>query len=146
MAIFARIGLDNIIEEVVAVDNINCMTPGGIEREDIGVNFLIETTGHRTWKKGSMWTSGGVHKEGRTPFRANCPHVGWYYNSIHDIFHPPSPHNSWTLNTTTGHWEPPIERPQETDQEYLDGKEYVWNEDAYQADNTTGWELITSDE
>ena len=143
MAIFAKIGLDNIVERVITVDNINCMTPGGIEREDIGVAFLTENFGHSTWKQGSMWTSGGVHTQGGTPFRANCPHVGDTYDSTHDIFYSPSPYNSWTLNTTTGFWEPPIVRPSETEEEYRAGKEYVWNEDAYQADNTTGWELVS---
>jgi hypothetical protein len=43
---------------------------------------------------------------------------------------PSIPFASWTYNTTTFVWEPPIPKP--------DGNA-VWDEYAYQADNTTGW-------
>ena len=38
---------------------------------------------------------------------------------------------SWSLNRSTGIWEAPITKPAEG--------EYIWDETAYQADNTTGW-------
>ena len=47
-----------------------------------------------------------------------------------DVSQPSSPFASWTYNTTTFVWEPPIPKP--------DGNA-VWDEYAYQADNTTGW-------
>ena len=43
---------------------------------------------------------------------------------------PSIPFASWTYNTATFVWEPPIPKP--------DGNA-VWDEYAYQADNTTGW-------
>jgi hypothetical protein len=43
---------------------------------------------------------------------------------------PSIPFASWTYNTTTFVWEPPIPKP--------DGQA-IWDEYAYQADNTTGW-------
>jgi hypothetical protein len=46
---------------------------------------------------------------------------------------------SWTLNTTTGHYDPPITRPTETEQMITDGKKWKWDESAHQADNSTGW-------
>ena len=43
---------------------------------------------------------------------------------------PSIPFASWTYNTATFVWEPPIPKP--------DGNA-IWDEYAYQADNTTGW-------
>ena len=46
MAHFAKLGLNNIVEQVVTVRNIDTMTEGGIEQESIGVAKLVEDTGH----------------------------------------------------------------------------------------------------
>jgi len=51
--------------------------------------------------------------------------------------------NSWTLNTTTGLYEPPIinvPRPI-TQEEDTQGLSWHWEENLYQADNTKGWSL-----
>ena len=45
------------------------------------------------------------------------------YDSVADAFHSPKPYPSWTLNSTTFLWEPPVEEPTATDD-----IEYVWNE------------------
>jgi len=47
-----------------------------------------------------------------------------------DVSQPSIPFASWTYNTATFVWEPPIPKP--------DGQA-IWDEYAYQADNTTGW-------
>ena len=150
MAHYAKLGLDNIVTAVVAVDTITCMTRGGIEREEIGLAHLVKHHGHELWKKCSYNTYGGEHKLGGTPFRANYPGIGWYYSSEHDIFYPPRPvdadgdtQNSWTLNTTTGHWDPPITQPELTEAQEEARSYYTWDESAYQADNTQGWVLNT---
>ena len=91
MAHFAKIGLNNIVEQVVVVRNIDTMTEGGIEQESIGVAKLVEDTGHSTWKKCSFNTRGNVHQLGGTPFRANFPTIGWTYDSTNDIFTEPRP-------------------------------------------------------
>ena len=143
MAHYAKLGLDNIVTAVVAVDTIDCMTRGGIEKEEIGLAHLVKHHGHELWKKCSYNTRGGEHSGGGTPFRANYPGIGWYYNSEHDIFHPARPYASYTLNTTTGMWDPPIPQPELTEAQVEAGSYYRWDEDAYQADNTTGWVLET---
>ena len=43
------------------------------------------------------------------------------------------PYDSWTYNSTDFVWEAPLPKP--------DG-EAIWDEDAYQADSTTGWVTI----
>ncbi len=137
MAHFAKLGLNNIVEQVVTVRNIDTMTEGGIEQESIGVAKLVKDTGHSTWKKCSFNTRGNVHQLGGTPFRANFPNIGWTYDSTNDIFTEPRPTDrdgdscaSWTLNTTTGLYEPPVAQPN-----YM----HYWDESAYQSDNTKGW-------
>jgi len=141
MAHFAKLGLDNIVLTILAVDTNDITTPGGIEKEELGIEHLIKHHGHEIWKKCSYNTRAGEHVNGGTPFRANYPGIGWYYNSEYDIFHPPKPEDreSWTLNTTTGLWDPPIPEPELTQEQIDAALNYVWDEDAYQADNTQGW-------
>lgn len=51
---------------------------------------------------------------------------------------------SWTLNTITGMYEPPVEHPSILTQEKDDnGISWYWNEEIYQTDNSKGWELRT---
>ena len=140
MAHFAKIGLDNQVTQVLVVRTIDTMTEGGIEKEEIGVDHLTSLTGHSTWKKCSFNTRENVHLEGGTPFRANYPGIGWFYDSTNDIFYPPRPIDkdgdscaSWTLNTTTGVWSAPISKPT---------YQHLWDESLYQSDNTKGWVLI----
>ena len=44
------------------------------------------------------------------------------------------PYPSWSLDSNDD-WQPPISKPN-------DDKEYVWNEEIYQGDNTKGWVLV----
>ena len=151
MAHFAKIGLDNVVLTVLAVDDKDTATDGGIERESIGIAYLQGVYGHDTWKQCSYNTERNTHRLGGTPFRANYPGAGHYYNSEHDIFHGPRPTdkdgdacNSFTLNSTTGLWDPPITAPVATNAEATAGKRYLWDESAYKADNAQGWILSDS--
>jgi hypothetical protein len=49
MAHFAKIGLNNIVTEVLVVANRETMDSNGVEHESIGVEFLKTLTGHETW-------------------------------------------------------------------------------------------------
>lgn len=145
MAHYAQLGVDNIVTSVWTLDNINSMTVGGIEKDEIGQAYLKKHHGDLTLVKCSYNTVEGKHLKGGTPFRANYPGVGWYYNSTHDIFHEPRPKDkngescaSWTLNTTTGMYDPPIPRPAGSV-----GLYWVWDETVYNADNTKGWVILS---
>jgi hypothetical protein len=67
----------------------------------------------------------------------------WRYSEPIDINGVAS--TSWTLNTTSGMYSPPIAQPGITTIQDADGKQYMWNESAYQADTgnpkTVGWAL-----
>ena len=157
MAHFAKIGIDNTVLSIVCFDDVYTSTEGGIEKESLGSEWLKEQTGHETWVQCSFHTIENTHTNGKTPLRANYPGPGWHYDSTNDIFHPPRPvdddgdiMNSWTVNTTTGVWEPPITKPSseptEDERNAASGDDlrWIWDESLYQSDNTKGWELKTT--
>jgi hypothetical protein len=95
-----------------------------------------------TWVQTSYNTYGGVHyspetrePDGGVALRKNYAGIGYIYDSDRDAFYAPQPYPSWTLNESSCIWEAPIPIPD-------DGNRYEWDEDAYQADNTTGWITI----
>jgi len=150
MAHFAKLGIDNVVLAVVAMDNITTMTSGGIEKEEIGLAHLIQHHGHENWKKCSYNTHAGVHLEGGTPFRANYPAIGDYYSTAHDIFHKPRPSDadgdlmySHSMNTITGEWIPPFAPPTLTTEQENAKSFYRWDESVWVANDTQGWVLQT---
>jgi len=90
-----------------------------------------------TWIQTSYNTHENVHlgqdgePDGGTALRKNYASIGFVYNSTADAFHAPVIYESWNLNSTTFTWEPPVEKPDNTEDGY-----YVWDEDA------TDWVLI----
>tara|TARA_B100000900_G_scaffold389164_1_gene381841 strand:+ start:440 stop:814 length:375 start_codon:yes stop_codon:yes gene_type:complete len=90
--------------------------------------FVDDSPGN--WIQTSYNTRGGIHYQPNsdTPssdqskaLRKNYAGIGWTYDSEKDAFYEPQPYASWTLNTTTCLWEPPIAKP-------TDGKSYRWDE------------------
>lgn len=124
MAYFAKLGSDNIVENVVVVSNDIATN------EQAGINFLQNLYNDTaTWKQTSYNTYGNVHKLGGTPLRKNYAGIGFTYDQTKDAFIPLKPFTSWTLNETTCRWEAPVAYPD-------DGKLYLWNEE-----NQT-WDII----
>ena len=74
------------------------------------------------WIQTSYNTRGGVHVLGGTPLRRNFAGIGYFYIPEQDVFIPPKPFNSWSLNTENVTWEPPTPRPE-------DEKFYIWDEE-----------------
>jgi len=127
MGHYAKVKNDKVIRVIVA-------------NSDYFVNFVDIEPG--MWVKTSYNTRGGVHYEPGSnhkipsadqskALRKNYAGYGWTYDSIRDAFIPPQQYPSWILNETTCLWEPPIVRPE--------GTGWKWDENAYQADNNTGW-------
>ena len=124
MAHFAKLGTGNIIEKVEVVSNDIATT------EQAGVEFLQNLYKDRAvWKKTSYNTIGGVHLTGGTPFRKNFAGVGYTYDQTRDAFIEPKPFNSWTLNETTCLWDPPVARPELTQEQIDNNNYYTWNEE-----------------
>jgi len=74
-----------------------------------------------TWIQTSYNTRGNVHLNGGTPLRGNYAGVGYLYDAVNDVFYPPQPFPSWTINTSTWIWEPPTPCPGSV-------TEYRWDE------------------
>lgn len=139
MAHFAKINSSNIVEQVYVVNDSECLDGEGNESEAVGVAFLeglfgagtYLQTSYNTWS-GKHWDADGNEDSG-TPLRKNYASVGDIWDATNEGFHEPQPFNSWTLDTNSLQWEAPIPFPKN------DGTQYYWDEDAYQADNSTGW-------
>ena len=114
MAHFARLE-DNIVTDIVVVDNEDIIGADGNESEDVGIVFLKDMFGQDTvWKQ--------------TSYNDNIRHryasIGDTYNADIDAFVCPKPFASWTMNSENGEWEPPIERPPDTETHY-----HLWDEE-----------------
>lgn len=122
MAHYAFLNMQNVVTEVIV----------GKDETDGNINWEIHYGNIReqVCKRTSYNTSGGVHKNGGTPFRKNYAGIGYTYDESRDAFIPPKPYDSWTLNETSCLWEAPVAYP-------TDGERYEWNEE------TTSWDLIT---
>jgi hypothetical protein len=105
MAHYAFLDENNIVTEVIV---------GKDETE------LIEGLDPETWY-------GNFRKQvcKRTSYngniRKNYAGIGDFYDSSLDAFIPKKPFLSWTLNTETCKWEPPLKYP-------TDGFNYIWDE------------------
>lgn len=167
MANFAKLNDSNEVIDVIVVND------SAFTDEASGITFLQGLYGSDTkWKQTSFNTWGNKHYTGipfdmavrnmeraetlsddqTKAFRGNFAQIGGTYDPSNDIFIPPRPIDSigtscasWTFNTTTALWEPPIDFPTILD----DGQDPVvfiwsfnWYEADYQADNTKGWKAI----
>ena len=120
MAHFAKVNEDGIVVDVIVAEK----------------NFIDNhTTG--TWIQTSYNTYGNVHydkdgiPDGGIAINKNFAGIGYTYVAGKG-FHRPQPFPSWTLNSDTYFWEPPVAYPD-------DGKRYVWNEELHQENNSLGW-------
>ena len=130
MAYFAKLGIGNIVEQVISISNTVITDSNGVEQEQLGIDFINKLYNTKdVWKQTSYNTKRGIHNNGGTPFRKNYAGLGYTYDETRDAFIPKKPFNSWILNEDTCLWEAPIAYP-------TDGKEYGWNEE------TLSWNLI----
>lgn len=105
-----------------------------VAEADFFETFVDSSPGQ--WIQTSYNTRDNVHyapnsktPDGGVALRGNYASEGFIYDTTHDVFYPPQPYPSWTLNTSTWTWVAPVPYP-------TDGKHYSWNE------STTSWNLI----
>ena len=119
MAHYAKIENGKVTSVIVAEEDVIVTFPG-------------------TWVQTSYNTKGNQHygqdgkPDGGVALRGNYAGIGYTYDSTNDVFYAPKPHASWILGNNSWTWNAPITYPD-------DGKDYIWNEDLYQSDNTKGW-------
>ena len=129
MAHFAKIGVGNVVVKVHVVSNDVATS------EQAGVDFLNNLYKSRdVWVQTSYNTKSGVHLNGGTPFRKNYAGVGYTYDQSRDAFIPPKKYKSWTLNETTCLWDPPVAKPELTEEQINNKNYYSWNEETQQWD------------
>jgi len=114
MAHFAKLGIGNIVEQVIVVSNDIAIN------EQSGINFI-----NNLYKTKDIWKQTSYNNK----IRKNFAGIGYTYDYELDAFIPPKPFNSWILNEDTCLWESPIARPK-------DNNMYKWNEEIL------NWELI----
>lgn len=132
MAHFAQLDENNLVTQVIVINNENTCDFKGVEVEEIGIGFCKKLFGSNTnWKQTSY----------NGNFRVRYAGIGYSYNEVLDAFIPPKPFPSWILNTNTADWESPLGPAPTSDDPEAEPVYYYWDEDAYQADNTTGWVL-----
>jgi hypothetical protein len=112
MAHFAGIGLDNVVQQVIVVNNAELLDENGVEQESRGQEFCRTLLGG-TWIQTSY----------NGKFRKNFAGIGYTYDQARDAFIPPKPHQSWVLEEQTCVWVAPAPAPD-------DGKTYQWDEDS----------------
>ena len=137
MAHYAFINDNDIVTEVIVgidEDSTDTLPEGYTSWEDW---YLTQRPGASACKRTSYNTIANTHSDGGTAFRGNYAGIGYTWDETNDVFYPPQPYGSWTLSSDWV-WEAPIAYPD-------DGNNYIWNENAYQADTadpkTEGWEL-----
>ena len=101
MSHFAHIEQFGIVDQVIVAD----------------ADFIASLPDSDKWVQTSYNTRGGIHygedgePDNKTPLRKNYAGIGYKYDSDLNAFVPPQPFPSWTLNTQSCLWEPPIPMP-----------------------------------
>lgn len=133
MAHYAEINENNEVIYVAYMDNEIITDENGNEIEQLGIDHLHYHHGsNRKWVRTSY--SGN--------FRNKYAGIGNIYREDLDIFITPSPYSSWILNESTGEWQPPIPKPELTQEQIDNNQYYEWNEENYVLNNS-GWTLYT---
>ena len=151
MAHFAKLGVNGKVIAVHGLDNDQMLNADGKEDETVGQQRLQQIHGWpaEMWIQTSYNTRGnkyynadGSEGDQSKKLRGNYAGIGMIYDEDNDMFFSKQPFPSWTKNTSKAVWEAPITYPSVT----TDGADpvvwdwnIVWNESAYQADNSKGW-------
>lgn len=124
MAHYAILDENNIVTNVIVISNEDVLDENGNECEELGANKCKE-----------IFLNNDL-KCVKTSYNANIRNyyagIGYYYDEESDVFIPPQPYPSWTLNETTKKWESPTPKPTEI----IQNGGYSWNED------TLTWDAI----
>lgn len=114
MAHFAQLDANNVVKRVIVVSNSEITDGNGNEIENTGILYCQRLYGNDTrWKQSSY----------NSNMRKRHAGIGMIYNQDLNAFIRPKPYPSWTLNSDTAEWDPPVPRPES------ETEEYVWNEE-----------------
>jgi len=132
MAHFAELDGSNVVLRVMVINNEDCVDSDDNESEAVGAAFCDALFGGGTWKQTSY----------NNKVRKQYAGIGYTYDAAKNMYVMPKPHASWILDASCD-WQPPIAFPSDSglvvNDGSMTGKDYRWDESAYQADNSTGW-------
>ena len=94
---FAKIDSENRVKSTHVVSEADCQDENGNISEAVGIAYLTKVHGHSAWKQ-------------ITDARGHCGKM-FHYSPGFDLFYPPQPHTSWTLDEAAGKWNPPVPYP-----------------------------------
>lgn len=115
MAHFAKI-VNGIVEDVVVVSNDNVKNKKFPESEPIGQQYLKSIGLDGKWIQTSY----------NSKFRKTYAGIGYTYDSKLDAFIRPKPYPSWSLNSATCEWVPPVPQPKNNSMVYWDETLKSW--------------------
>ena len=122
MAHFAKVGPDNIVLEVHAVDNWNVVDGEGNEVEAAGIAWQESVFGKHD---DIRW----VQTSYNHTIRKNYAGIGYTWDAGRNAFYAPKPYPSWVLDEATCHWKAPTPMPTDA----AENEYYTWNQE------TTSW-------
>ena len=137
MAHFAELDENNIVLRVLVFDDADVNANGGDQSQTAA--SLCETIVPFS-ETGVKWVQTSFNNN----FRKQYASRGFTYNPTQNVFIKPQPFSSWSLDGNND-WQAPITYPTVTEEGDITYYIY-WNETAYQADNSTGWETTKSND
>jgi len=157
MAHFAKLGANGKVIAVLTLNNSDMLNANGVEDESVGQQYL-ET--HNNWpaqmwiqtsyntRVGKYYNADNTEGDQSKAFRGNYAGIGYTWDEDDQIFWSKKPYASWVKHIESASWKSPIgDAPALTDEQTSQNEAnthrwgYIWNESAYQADNTAGWDL-----
>ena len=120
MAHYAQVNSSDVVVQVLVMDN-------DMETND-GEQACID------WLQANVHADDWVKTSYNNNIRKRYAGAGYTYDLEADVFIAPQPFASWALDSDFD-WQAPIEMPDDASAD----KQYSWDEDAYQADNSAGW-------
>tara|TARA_R100000005_G_C4962285_1_gene178482 strand:- start:686 stop:1111 length:426 start_codon:yes stop_codon:yes gene_type:complete len=134
MGHFAKVNSNNIVTTVIVAKQDYIDT---LPDKDSYIKTSYNTYGGTHWVPGEHFITPSADQS--KALRKNYAGIGCIYDPVRDAFYSPQPFDSWILNESTCWWEPPITEPERTSSMISNRQWWRWDEDAHQADNTTGW-------
>jgi len=160
MAHFAKLGVNSKVIAVHGLDNDKLLNADGVEDETVGQQELQRIHGWPAamWimtsyntRGGKYYNADGTEGDQSKALRGNYAGIGYTYDEDNNIFWSKQPHASWVKHISTASWKSPIgDAPALTEEQTSQNTagthrwSYSWSEDAYNADNTTGWVLANT--
>jgi len=126
MAHFAQLNDSNVVLAVNVIADADCLDGDDNESEAVGIAFCKSL-----WGSDTTWIQTSYNSKIRKQFAQ----PGGTYDATADEFVSLKPFASWVLDSDND-WQAPISKPS-----IPEGKTAIWDESAYQADNSTGWVL-----